>query len=74
MVLEYVQALLADHMAMDADEITLETTFDDLGFTMHDREELALELTEHYGVVIKDDDLENFETLEDLVACVEDQL
>lgn len=74
MVFEYLKKLLTEQYACDPQEIELPMPLDDLNITDSDRVDLALLLSEHYGVDIPDDRLSEFETVEDMVAYVEDRL
>lgn len=73
-VLEFLKEVLGEQMACDEQDIEMETRLDDLNLAEEDRTELALALSDHYGVTITDEQAASFETVEDVVACVEDQL
>ena len=53
MTLEKVIALLADHLDIDASEITEETTFEDLGVDSLDTVEILMEMVDEFGVELK---------------------
>ena len=53
MTLDKVRELLAEHLEMDASEITEETTFDDLGVDSLDAVEIMMEMEDEFGVEIK---------------------
>lgn len=53
MTLEKVIELLADHLDMDANEITAETTFEDLDVDSLDTVEILMEMEDEFGVEIK---------------------
>ena len=53
MTLEKVKELLADHLEMDASEITEETTFEDLGVDSLDAVEIMMEMEDAFGIKIK---------------------
>lgn len=74
MVLEFLKKILSEQMACDEQDIEMETPLDDLNLTDEDKTELAMLLSEHYGVTIADEQVAEFQTVEDVVACVEDQL
>jgi acyl carrier protein len=74
MVFGYLKNLLSEQFACDEDDIELASLLDDLNLTDSDRAEIAFILSEHYGVEISDSQAEEFSTVEDIVACVEDQL
>lgn len=74
MVLEFLKETLSEQLACDEQDIEMETYLDDLNLTNEERTELALALSDHYGITITDEQTTAFETIEDVVACVEDQL
>ena len=74
MVLPYLTSLLTDRYGCDSDEVTMAARLDDLNLTADDRGEIALFLGEVYGVDIPADELDAFETVEDMVGFVEDRL
>lgn len=53
MTLEKIKNLLADHLEMDASEITEETTFEDLGVDSLDTVEIMMEIEDEFGIEIK---------------------
>lgn len=53
MTIEKVKELLADHLDMDAAEITAETQFADLGIDSLDTAEIMMEMEDEFGVEIK---------------------
>lgn len=53
MTIAKVKELLAEHLEMDASEITEETTFDDLGVDSLDAVEIMMEMEDEFGIEIK---------------------
>ena len=53
MTLEKVKELLAEHLEMDAAEITEATTFEDLGVDSLDAVEIMMEMEDEFGIEIK---------------------
>ena len=53
MTIEKVKELLAEHLEMDAAEITEETTFEDLGVDSLDAVEIMMEMEDEFGIEIK---------------------
>ena len=53
MTLEKVKELLAEHLEMDAAEITEETTFEDLGVDSLDTVEILMEMEDEFGIELK---------------------
>ena len=71
MIFEKVAKLLAEQFGLEADEITEETSFEDLGADSVDIVELSMALEEASGVTIEDDDLPNMKTVGDLMSYIE---
>lgn len=69
MTLEKVKELLAEHLEMDASEITEETTFDDLGVDSLDAVEIMMEMEDEFGIEIKP--AEAGRSVKELVAYIE---
>ena len=72
MIFEKAAALLAEQFGVEADTITMETTFEDLGADSLDIVELSMALEEEFGVTIADEELPNMKTVGDLVKYLED--
>ncbi|MBQ4109631.1 MAG: acyl carrier protein [Clostridia bacterium] len=53
MTFEKVQALLADHLEIEESEITMETTFEDLGVDSLDTVEIMMEMEDEFGIELK---------------------
>lgn len=53
MTLDKVKELLAEHLEMDAEEITEATTFEDLGVDSLDTVEIMMEMEDEFGIEIK---------------------
>ena len=53
MTIEKVKEVLAEHLEIDAEEITAETTFDDLEVDSLDAVEIMMEMEDAFGVEIK---------------------
>ncbi|MDD2417960.1 MAG: phosphopantetheine-binding protein [Oscillospiraceae bacterium] len=74
MVFEYLRSLLVEQYACEKEDVELTSSLDDLNLTDDDRADIAFNLTEHYGTEISDQQIAEFETVEDVVAGIEDQL
>lgn len=75
MIFEKLAALLADQFTVDADTITMETTFEDLGADSLDIVELSMALEEEFGVEeMEEDDLSSIATVADLVNYLKGKL
>ncbi len=53
MTFDKIKALIAEHLDIDESEITLETTFEDLGIDSLDTVELMMEVEDEFGVEVK---------------------
>ena len=69
MTFEKVQELLAEHLEMDASEITEATTFEDLGIDSLDTVEIMMEMEDEFGIEIKP--AEAGKSVKELVAYIE---
>lgn len=75
MIFEKLAALLADQFTVEADTITMETTFEDLGADSLDIVELSMALEEEFGVEeMEEDDLSGISTVADLVNYLKGKL
>ena len=73
-MLEKMQELIADQLSVDADSITEASSFkDDLGADSLDLYELIMALEEEYGIKVEDEELENFETVGDVINYIKSQ-
>lgn len=69
MTLEKVNELLAEHLEMDAAEITEATTFEDLGVDSLDAVEIMMEMEDEFGIEIKP--AEAGKSVKELVAYID---
>ena len=67
-----IKTLIADHLDIDADEITLDTTFEDLGIDSLDTVELMMEVEDEFGVEVKAQEVGK--SVKELVAYVDAKL
>ncbi len=68
---EKVKALIKDKLNIEGTEITLTTTFADLGADSLDIVELIMGLEEEFGIEIPDEDAEKLKTVGDAVTYIE---
>lgn len=73
-VLQAIAQFAAEQCGCDPEEVEMATSLDDLNITRDDRSELAVVLESQYMVEIPADDMDGFETVEDVVGYVEDRL
>ncbi len=71
MVFEAIQELIADKMEMDKSEITLESSFKDLGIDSLDMVEMVMELEDKLDKEIELSD--KIETVGELVTFIEEK-
>lgn len=74
MVYETLQQLLINRCGCDPDEVCMAATLDDLNVFDHERVDIMLELEEEYGVPATSEDIEGFETVDDIVSFIEDRM
>lgn len=72
MTFDKIKTLIADHLDIDADEITLDTTFEDLGIDSLDTVELMMEVEDEFGVEVKAQEVGK--SVKELVAYVDAKL
>lgn len=76
MIFEKLSKLISEQFGVEADTITMETTFaDDLGADSLDIVELSMALEEEFGVEeMEEDDLSGISTVSDLVRYLKGKL
>ena len=75
MIFEKVAALLAEQFSVDAESVTMDTTFEDLGADSLDMVELSMALEEEFGIEeMEEDDLSGIATVADLVNYLKGKL
>jgi acyl carrier protein len=71
-VFDEVKEIIVDHLAVDADEVKMESSFvDDLGADSLDTVEMIMALEEKFGVTIEDSEAEKLNTVGDAVRFIE---
>ena len=71
-IIDELKDLIAGKLSVDIAQVTPEAKFtDDLGADSLDLVELVMELEEHFGIEISDDDSQNFQTVSDVATYVE---
>ena len=72
MVFEKVKNVIAEHLDVEADEITLETSMmDDLEADSLDAVEIMMALEDEFEIEIPDEDAEAFKSVGDIVEYIE---
>ena len=72
MTFDKLKTLIADHLDIEESEITLETTFEDLGIDSLDTVELMMEVEDEFGVEVKA--AEAGKSVKELVAYIDAKL
>ena len=72
MTFDKIKTLIADHLDIDADEITLDTTFEDLGIDSLDTVELMMEVEDEFGIEVKAQEVGK--SVKELVAYIDAKL
>jgi acyl carrier protein len=70
-ILKILKVNLADIFAVEEEDITPATPFEELGADIIDMQEIMLIAEEEFGVLIDDDNLKKFVTVGDLIAYIE---
>ena len=75
MVLEKVKKILSDQFDVEEDSITPDTTIQgDLGADSLDVVDLLMSIEDEFELEIPDEEIENFHTVGDVVAYVEEHM
>ena len=75
MIFEKIAALLAEQFGVEADSITMDTSFEDLGADSLDIVELTMAVEEEFGLENMDeDDLSGISVVGDLVRYLKSKL
>ena len=72
-VFEKVKAIVSEQLGVEAEEVSLETTFDDLNADSLDVVELIMALEEEIDIEIPDEDAEKIKTVGDAVEYIKDK-
>ena len=73
-VLDVLMRLFCTQFGCEPEDVEMAATLDELNLAPHEREHMAMVLEELYGITIDDDTLNGFETVEDVVGYIEDQM
>jgi len=75
MVYEKVRFIIADHLGLDEEKISLDNTInEDLEADSLDAVEIIMAIEDEFSIEIPDEQVENFVSLRDIVEYVETQL
>ena len=71
MEFDKVKEIISEQLGMSEDEITLQTSFEELGADSLDLFQIISELEEAFDIEFANDDAENIKTVEDAVKYVQ---
>ena len=72
---EKVRDIVVDQLGVEADEVSIESTFiDDLGADSLDIVELIMAFEEEFGIEIPDEAAEKIKTVQDVVSYIDQNL
>jgi len=74
MVFEKVKKLIVEQMGTEEDEITLETTSDDLGMDSLDLVEMVMVVEEEFDIEFLDEDAMNISTVGEMVDYIKNKM
>ena len=69
MLFEEIRDVICEQLEIDKEEVTLDTTFEELGADSLDLFQIVIELEEKYGIQIEE--VEGLKTIRDAVKYVE---
>lgn len=69
-VFDKVKSIVAEQLGVDANDITMETSFDDLNADSLDVVELIMALEEEFDIEIPDEDAEKIKNVGDAVEYI----
>lgn len=70
MLFEEIREVICEQLEIEKEEVTLETTFEELGADSLDLFQIVIELEEKYGIQIEE--VEGLKTIRDAVKYVEE--
>ncbi len=70
MLFEEIREVICEQLEIEKEEVTLDTTFEELGADSLDLFQIVIELEEKYGIQIEE--VEGLKTIRDAVKYVED--
>lgn len=70
MVFKKIREIIADKLGIAEDEITMDTSFEDIGADSLDIVEVIMAIEEEYDVQVSDSEAENAKTVGDVVKYI----
>lgn len=75
MIFKKIQSIIAAHLGIDEEDITLNSTMsDDLGADSIDAAEIIMAIEDEFSIEIPEDVMGDFHSLKDIVEYVESQI
>ena len=71
MVFDKIREIISDKLGIKEDEITMESTFEDLGADSLDIVEFIMAIEDEYDIQVADEEVEKVETVGDVVEYIE---
>lgn len=72
MIFEGIREVICDQLEVSADEVTMDTTFEELGADSLDLFQVVIEIEEKYGIQLED--AEKIKSVRDAVEYVESKI
>lgn len=72
MIFEEIKMVICEQLEVEADEVTLDTTFEELGADSLDLFQVVIEIEEKYGIQLEE--AENIKSVRDAVEYVESKV
>jgi len=74
MIFEKLKEIIVDKLSVDENEVTLDSSFEDLGADSLDIVEIVMALEEEFDIEISDDEAEQAKTVGDVVNYLTAQI
>ena len=68
--LDRIRGILSEQLGVDPQEITADTTIDDLGVDSLDLVEAIMNIEDEFGITVDGDEAENFKTVGDFLDYI----
>lgn len=73
-ILEKVKKIMSDNLSVAEEEITIDSTFDELGCDSLDQVQISVDFEKAFNIHILDEDLEKIKTVRDAIKCIQSEL
>ena len=72
MIFDEIKDVICEQLEVEPDEVTMDTTFEELGADSLDLYQLVMAIEEEYGCDIPSDDVAAIATVEDVIKYLKD--